>query len=284
VLLRDRIPPGDRAGAPHGTQVAVLFIDLDRFKTINDSLGHQLGDRLLQSVASRILGCVREGDTVSRVGGDEFVIVIPELESSADASRARQDPRGARQRLPPARQRPARGRLDRHQPLPRRRRDAETLMRNADTAMYHAKDSGRGNFQFFTQHMNVAAQQRLTLENALRRALDEREFELHYQPLFDLRDRSITGFEALLRWNPPGSRCPASSSRRRGVGPHRADRGVGAARGAAQARAGSAGGGRSRMRQRVGEPARALTSSSACAASSETGIDPAVIESRSPRA
>jgi EAL domain-containing protein (putative c-di-GMP-specific phosphodiesterase class I) len=83
--------------------------------------------------------------------------------------------------------------------------DAETLMRNADTAMYHAKDSGRGNFQFFTQHMNVAAQQRLNLENSLRRALEAREFELHYQPLFDLRDRSVTGFEALLRWHPPGN-------------------------------------------------------------------------------
>jgi EAL domain-containing protein (putative c-di-GMP-specific phosphodiesterase class I) len=77
-------------------------------------------------------------------------------------------------------------------------------MRNADTAMYHAKDSGRANFQFFTQHMNVAAQQRLTLENALRRALEAGEFEVHYQPLFDLRDRSVTGFEALLRWRPPG--------------------------------------------------------------------------------
>jgi EAL domain-containing protein (putative c-di-GMP-specific phosphodiesterase class I) len=82
--------------------------------------------------------------------------------------------------------------------------DAETLMRHADTAMYHAKDSGRGNFQFFTQYMNVAAQQRLTLENALRGALDNKEFELHYQPLYDLRDRSITGFEALLRWHPEG--------------------------------------------------------------------------------
>src|SRR6185369_4094913 len=157
------------------------------------------------SVASRILACVREGDTVSRVGGDEFVIVIPELESSADASAVA-------------------GKIlevlgtvfhlhgnDLHVAAsigislyPSDGADAETLMRNADTAMYHAKDSGRANFQYFTQHMNVAAQQRLTLENSLRRALDGREFELHYQPLFDLRDRSITGFEALLRWNRPG--------------------------------------------------------------------------------
>jgi len=83
--------------------------------------------------------------------------------------------------------------------------DAETLMRNADTAMYAAKDSGRGNYKFFTQHMNVAAQQRLTLETSLRRALENREFELYYQPIFDLRDRSISGFEALIRWRPPGA-------------------------------------------------------------------------------
>jgi diguanylate cyclase (GGDEF)-like protein/PAS domain S-box-containing protein len=205
VLLRDRIQQAIAQAHRNGTQIAVLFIDLDRFKTINDSLGHQLGDRLLQSVASRILVCVREGDTVSRVGGDEFVIVIPAVESSSDASAVA-------------------GKIlevlgnafhlhgnDLHVAAsigislyPGDGTDAETLMRNADTAMYHAKDSGRGNFQFFTQHMNVAAQQRLSLENALRRSIEEREFELHYQPVFDLRDRSIIGLEALLRWNPPG--------------------------------------------------------------------------------
>ncbi|MFZ3322716.1 MAG: EAL domain-containing protein [Usitatibacter sp.] len=205
VLLRDRIQQAIAQAHRNGTQLAVLFLDLDRFKTINDSLGHQLGDRLLQSVASRILVCVREGDTVSRVGGDEFVIVIPGIGSSSDASGVS-------------------GKIlevlasafhlhgnDLHVAAsigislyPADGSDAETLMRNADTAMYHAKDSGRGNFQFFTQHMNVAAQQRLNLENALRRALEAREFELHYQPLYDLRDRSVTGFEALLRWNPPG--------------------------------------------------------------------------------
>ncbi|MEP7260826.1 MAG: EAL domain-containing protein [Usitatibacter sp.] len=204
VLLRDRIGQAIAQAHRNTTQLAVLFIDLDHFKTINDSLGHQLGDRLLQSVASRILVCVREGDTVSRVGGDEFVIVIPEIELASDASVVA-------------------GKIlevladsfhlhgnDLHVAAsigislyPSDGGDAETLMRNADTAMYHAKDSGRANFQFFTQHMNVAAQQRLTLENALRRALENGEFEVHYQPLFDLRDRSITGFEALVRWNPP---------------------------------------------------------------------------------
>jgi diguanylate cyclase (GGDEF)-like protein/PAS domain S-box-containing protein len=205
VLLRDRIQQAIAQAHRNGTQLAVLFVDLDHFKTINDSLGHQLGDRLLQSVASRILVCVREGDTVSRVGGDEFVIVIPGLGSAADAS-------------------PVASKIldvlatafhlhgnDLHVAAsigislyPADGADAETLMRHADTAMYHAKDSGRANFQFFTQYMNVAAQQRLSLENALRSALENQEFELHYQPLFRVRDRAITGFEALLRWHPDG--------------------------------------------------------------------------------
>ena len=104
VLLRDRIQQAIAQAHRNGSQLAVLFIDLDRFKTINDSLGHQLGDRLLQSVASRILVCVREGDTVSRLGGDEFVIVIPEIDERADASVGRrQDPRGAGRLVPPAR-------------------------------------------------------------------------------------------------------------------------------------------------------------------------------------
>ena len=205
VLLRDRIGQAIAQAHRNGTQLAVLFIDLDRFKTINDSLGHQLGDRLLQSVASRVLVCVREGDTVSRVGGDEFVIVIPGLHSSADASAV------AVKILEVLASAFHLNGVDLHVAAsisislyPADGADAETLMRNADTAMYHAKDSGRGNYAFFTQRMNVAAQQRLTLENALRRALENREFELHYQPLYYLRDRSIAGFEALIRWNPPG--------------------------------------------------------------------------------
>ncbi len=204
VLLRDRIQHAIAHAHRDGTQLAVLFLDLDRFKTINDSLGHQLGDRLLQSVASRILVCVREGDTVARVGGDEFVIAIPGVDSAADASAV-----GAKILEVLASAFHLNGN-DLHVSgsigislYPSDGADAETLMRNADTAMYHAKDSGRGKLQFFTQHMNVAAQRRLALDNALRRALENREFELHYQPLFDLRDRSITGFEALLRWRSP---------------------------------------------------------------------------------
>jgi diguanylate cyclase (GGDEF)-like protein/PAS domain S-box-containing protein len=206
VLLRDRIQQAIAQAHRAGSQLAVLFLDLDRFKTINDSLGHQLGDRLLQSVASRILVCVREGDTVSRVGGDEFVIVIPGIGAASDASAVASkilEVLSAAFHLHGN---------DLHVAAsigislyPADGSDAETLMRNADTAMYHAKDSGRANHQFFTQHMNVQAQLRLTLENSLRRALENGEFQLHYQPLYDLRDRSVTGFEALLRWYPPGS-------------------------------------------------------------------------------
>jgi diguanylate cyclase (GGDEF)-like protein/PAS domain S-box-containing protein len=205
VLLHDRIRQAIAQSHRAGTQVGVLFIDLDRFKTINDSLGHPLGDRLLQSVASRLLVCLREGDTVSRLGGDEFVIVVPDVGGAAGASAVA-------------------GKIlevlsssfhlqgnDLHVSAsvgislyPSDGADSETLMRNADTAMYHAKDAGRSNFQFFTPHMNISAQQRLSLENALRRALDNQEFELYFQPLYDLRDRSITGLEALLRWHPKG--------------------------------------------------------------------------------
>ncbi len=205
VLLRDRIQQAIAQAHRTSRQLAVLFIDLDRFKTINDSLGHQLGDRLLQSVASRVLVCVREGDTVARVGGDEFVIVIPGLDDAADASSV------ATKILEVLASAFHLHGNDLHVAAsigialyPADGSDAETLMRNADTAMYHAKDMGRANFQFFTQHMNVAAQQRLSLENALRRALEAREFELAYQPVYDIRDRTITGFEALLRWHPPG--------------------------------------------------------------------------------
>jgi len=204
VLLRDRIQQAIAQAHRAGSQVAVLFLDLDRFKTINDSLGHQLGDRLLQSVASRILVCVREGDTVSRLGGDEFVIVVPGVATSGDASAV------ASKILEVLASAFHLHGNDLHVSTsigialyPSDGADAETLMRNADTAMYHAKDMGRGNYQFFTQHMNVAAQQRLALDNSLRRAVEAREFELQYQPLFDLRDRSVTGFEALLRWHPP---------------------------------------------------------------------------------
>ena len=205
TLLRDRLEQAIAHAHRDGTCAAVLFLDLDRFKTVNDSLGHDAGDRLLQAVASRIGACLREGDTVSRHGGDEFVVVLRDLASAATAGEVAEKILEA---LAPA------FHIQAHELhvsasigvslYPNDGPDADVLMRHADTAMYHAKDAGRANYQFFIQSMNVAAQQRLSVENALRKAIANREFALAYQPLVDLRDHRITGFEALLRWTPPG--------------------------------------------------------------------------------
>ena len=205
LLLNDRIQQAIAQAHRNKSRLAVLFIDLDRFKTINDSLGHQLGDRLLQSVAHRILVCLREGDTVSRLGGDEFVIVLPVTESGGDASIVASkllDVLSSPFHLHDN---------DLHVSAsigislyPDDGTDVETLMRNADTAMYHAKDSGRSQFQFFTPEMNVAARKRFTLETALRRGLEAGEFELHYQPVIDVTGGRVSGVEALVRWRAPG--------------------------------------------------------------------------------
>ena len=205
LLLHDRIQQAIAQAHRNKGRLAVLFIDLDRFKTINDSLGHQLGDRLLQSVSHRILVCLREGDTVSRLGGDEFVIVLPIIESGADASAV------ATKLLDVLSSSFHLHGNDLHVSAsigislyPGDGTDTETLMRNADTAMYHAKDSGRSQFQFFTPEMNVVARERLTLETALRRGLEAGEFVLHYQPILSVTDDVVTGVEALVRWNAAG--------------------------------------------------------------------------------
>ncbi len=218
VLLRDRIEQAIAQAHRNGAQLAVLFLDLDRFKTINDSLGHQLGDRLLQSVASRILVCVREGDTVSRVGGDEFVIVIPGIGSSSDASSvAAQDPRGACKRVPPGRQRPARDGLHRHQPLPGRRRGRRNA--HAQRRHRHVPRQGLGARQLpvlHAAHERRRAAAAAPRERAARARSRRGEFELHYQPLFDLRDRTrhgLRGAAALEAARRRGhGRCRANSS------------------------------------------------------------------------
>jgi diguanylate cyclase (GGDEF)-like protein/PAS domain S-box-containing protein len=205
TLLIDRLQQAIAHAHRAGTRAAVLFLDLDRFKTINDSLGHGVGDRLLQAVASRIQLCVREGDTVSRLGGDEFVVVLRDIASPADAMEVAEK---VAQTLSETFRVQAQ---DLHvsssigiSVYPNDGADADTLLKHADTAMYHAKDAGRAQCQFFIEEMNVAMQQRLALENALRRALGAGEFRLQYQPIFDLSDLRIAGFEALLRWAPPG--------------------------------------------------------------------------------
>jgi diguanylate cyclase (GGDEF)-like protein/PAS domain S-box-containing protein len=204
ALLHDRIGQGVVQAKRSGRPIALLFIDLDRFKNVNDSLGHAVGDRLLRAVAERIKACTRSTDTVSRLGGDEFVVVLTDLAQSADCSVVAQKILTSVSQV---------HEIDgRHLHVtpsigicayPQDGQDVETLMRNADAAMYHAKEMGRNNFQFFTKEMNTAAHQRLALESDLRSALERGEFVLHYQPQLDLRTGKIVGVEALTRWRHP---------------------------------------------------------------------------------
>jgi diguanylate cyclase (GGDEF)-like protein/PAS domain S-box-containing protein len=201
ILLHDRIGQAIAQARRDGRVAAILVIDLDRFKNVNDSLGHQVGDGLLRTVAERLVACVRGTDTVARMGGDEFVVVLAELRQAEDAGQVAQKMLAAL---------PQPINIDGHElrvttsigicAYPHDGEDAETLMRNADAAMYHAKESGRNNFQFFTRQMNIAANQRLLLEKDLRLALEREEFTLCYQPQLDLKTGGIVGFEALIRW------------------------------------------------------------------------------------
>ncbi len=203
-LMLERLRQG-LARQGRGGALALLLIDIDRFKTINDSLGHKAGDSMLCQVAGRIAGCLRDEDTVARLGGDEFVVILPDIagESGADAVA-----RKLTFALAPPMQ------VDGHtihctasfgiSLFPRDGGDAETLMKNADIAMYAAKHGGRNGHRFYAAAMNAASAELLELENALRGALDRGEFELHYQPQIDLaHDGAVCGFEALLRWRHP---------------------------------------------------------------------------------
>jgi diguanylate cyclase (GGDEF)-like protein/PAS domain S-box-containing protein len=204
MLLNDRVDQAIISAPRHKKRVAVLFLDLDGFKHINDSLGHSTGDKLLRSVAKRLLDCVRRTDTVSRQGGDEFVVLLSEEEQSEDAAIA------ARRMLRAVAETHS---IDQHNlyistsigvsVYPDDGLDAETLIKNADTAMYQAKENGRQSYQFFKPAMNVRAVARQSIEESLRRALERQEFALHYQPKIDLRTGEITSAEALIRWTHP---------------------------------------------------------------------------------
>ena len=210
MLLNDRVTQAIAQAPRHMKKVAVLFLDLDGFKHINDSLGHPIGDKLLQSIAKRLVGCVRAADTVSRQGGDEFVALLSEIEQSEDAAIT------ARRMLRVV----AEGHLiDQHDlhvttsiglsVYPDDGLDAETLIKNADTAMYQAKEHGRQSYQFFKPAMNTRAVERQSIEESLRSALDRQEFAVHYQPKINLKTGEICGAEALLRWTHP-TRGPIS--------------------------------------------------------------------------
>ncbi|OGT89486.1 MAG: hypothetical protein A2514_04725 [Gammaproteobacteria bacterium RIFOXYD12_FULL_61_37] len=204
-LLADRIGQAINHARRHGSLVAVLFLDLDNFKVINDSLGHETGDRLLVAAGERLTTSVRAGDTVARNGGDEFVVVLAEMAQEEDvASTAR--------KLLAAMAEPfacAGRELVVTASLgvalcPRDGEDQATLLRNADTALFRAKEAGRNTFQFYAAEMNRRMLARLDLERDMRQALEHGEFLLHYQPQVDLISGAITGVEALVRWRQPG--------------------------------------------------------------------------------
>jgi len=203
-LLQDRLTQALASARRQKSRVALLFLDLDRFKNINDSLGHAVGDLLLQEVAGRLTTWGREQDTMARVGGDEFLIVLTGLKDVTDVA-------VAAERLMDALI--GEYSIQGHtlnitcslgiSIFPEHGADTETLIKNADAAMYSAKESGRNGFRFFTEDVDAQAVERLTLENSLKLALDQKELFLVYQPQMDIVSGKITGLEALLRWQHP---------------------------------------------------------------------------------
>ncbi len=204
VLLGDRLQQAvARAGREHA-QTGVMMVDIDRFKLINDALGHAVGDRLLQEVATRLRGCARQCDTISRQGGDEFAVLLPDLDSGDEATRIAQ-------RMLELMAQPIR--LD-DQELsvtcsigislyPRDGRTGDLLLKNADIALYRAKDMGRNNYQFYLSGATMLSRERLNLETSLRHAVERQQLEVYYQPKWDFRAGAVTGAEALVRWNHP---------------------------------------------------------------------------------
>ncbi|MYM32467.1 EAL domain-containing protein [Duganella sp. CY15W] len=206
ALLSDRLDRAMLAAQRTERKLAVMFIDLDRFKTINDSLGHMTGDQLLKEVASRLCRAVRASDTVARLGGDEFVVLVPGIRTVEEASQVAEKMIEAL-----SDSFPLEGRNLHITPsigisvYPDDGEDVETLMRNADGAMYHAKANGRNNYQFFKEAMNLTAARHFELESSLRGALAANEFELYFQPIMDIGTRRLHAMEVLLRWRRGGA-------------------------------------------------------------------------------
>ncbi len=205
ALFRDRLNHAMTLVTRYQGTTGLMFLDLDHFKEINDTLGHDVGDLLLKAMAVRLKNCVREGDTLARLGGDEFTIILDNLGGADDATAVAEKIIAAMQ--PPFE-------LGEHEIFvttsvgialyPNGGKTAEDLIKHADAAMYHAKSLGRNNYQFYTATLDSQGLQRMTLENRLRHALEREEFLIYYQPLIDPHSKRITGAEALLRWQPAG--------------------------------------------------------------------------------
>jgi diguanylate cyclase (GGDEF)-like protein/PAS domain S-box-containing protein len=203
-LAQDRLNQAIMAARRKQRHVAVLFLDLDRFKVVNDTLGHDTGDFILKDVARRLVSCVREVDTVSREGGDEFVVVLPDLERPEHA-------RLVADKILQELSRPVdiAGQEIHITPsigishYPNDATDVQQLLKHADNAMYQAKDAGRNTVRFFTTDLNFLLSKRLEVESRLRKAMENEEFFLRYQPQVDVATGRITGMEALIRWNDP---------------------------------------------------------------------------------
>jgi diguanylate cyclase (GGDEF)-like protein/PAS domain S-box-containing protein len=204
ILFKDRLNLAIAQTRRNSQMLAVMFLDLDRFKVVNDTLGHVVGDELLLNVASRLRGCLREGDTLARLGGDEFTLLLPQINQREDAVKIAH-------KILTALEQPFH--IDDHElfasvsiGIARFPNDGETidsLIKHADIAMYHAKASGRNNYQFYSQAMNVSFSGRLSLESSMRKALERNEFVVHYQPQVNIESNKIVGMEALIRWQHP---------------------------------------------------------------------------------
>jgi diguanylate cyclase (GGDEF)-like protein/PAS domain S-box-containing protein len=204
TLFNHQLPQAIDHAHHFGETLAVMFLDLDRFKTINDSLGHAVGDRLLKQATTRLTMCLREGDLIARWGGDEFTVLLPNIKSADDAAKIAQ--RILSDLKPPFH-------LDGHELhitssigialYPKNGQDAQTLLKNADAALYRVKEQGRNNYQFYNATINSQASELLTLDSRLYQALERNEFVLHYQPQINIITGEVTQMEALLRWQHP---------------------------------------------------------------------------------
>ncbi|MBK9324807.1 MAG: diguanylate cyclase [Hydrogenophilales bacterium] len=204
ALFKDRLGQAIVHAKRHGQTMATLFLDMDRFKVVNDTLGHLVGDGLLQAVAQRLRGSLREGDTLSRIGGDEFMLLLPHIRNRDNAA-------FIADKILASLKQPFH--IEGHEifvgisigiaVFPDDGDTIESLVKHADIAMYHAKDSGRNDYKFFTHDLQKSFTGRLAVENEMRHALDKQQFEVYYQPQVSIPDQRIRGMEALIRWNHP---------------------------------------------------------------------------------